>query len=125
MPDSALAPVAAVIAREALKESAIGAGTLGKAIPFGIGAVLGRCRQLPLRSRGGQGGTHCLPRAADRLPGVAHRRRELERQPANLPVPGRCVHGGQLDRGLWTDMRPGRSRSDDASSLRAAPDARA
>lgn len=42
LPDSALAPVATVIAREALKVSTkFGAGTLGKAIPFGIGAVVG------------------------------------------------------------------------------------
>ncbi|WP_291382237.1 hypothetical protein [Demequina sp.] len=42
LPDSALAPVATVIARQALKTSAkFGAGTLGKAIPFGVGAVIG------------------------------------------------------------------------------------
>ncbi|GAB3129615.1 hypothetical protein [Glaciibacter psychrotolerans] len=42
LPDSALAPIATVIAREALKNSAkFGAGTLGKAIPFGLGAVVG------------------------------------------------------------------------------------
>ena len=42
LPDSALAPLATVIAREALKASAkFGAGTLGKAIPFGLGAVVG------------------------------------------------------------------------------------
>jgi hypothetical protein len=42
LPDSALAPLATVIAREALKTSAkFGAGTLGKAIPFGFGAVIG------------------------------------------------------------------------------------
>lgn len=42
LPDSALAPVLTVLARQALKESAkLGAGTLGKALPFGIGAVIG------------------------------------------------------------------------------------
>jgi hypothetical protein len=42
MPDSALAPLTVVIAREALKASGrLGAGTLGKAIPFGVGAVVG------------------------------------------------------------------------------------
>ena len=42
LPDSALAPVAALIAKEALKQSAkFGAGTLGKTIPFGVGAVVG------------------------------------------------------------------------------------
>ncbi len=42
LPDSALAPVATVIAKQALKQSAkFGAGTLGKVIPFGIGAVVG------------------------------------------------------------------------------------
>jgi hypothetical protein len=42
LPDSALAPVATVIARQALKESAkFGSETLGKVIPFGIGAVVG------------------------------------------------------------------------------------
>ncbi len=42
LPDSALAPVAALIARQALKQSAkFGAGTLGKTIPFGVGAVVG------------------------------------------------------------------------------------
>jgi hypothetical protein len=42
LPDSALAPLATVLARNALKESAkFGAGTLGKAIPFGLGAVVG------------------------------------------------------------------------------------
>ncbi len=42
LPDSAIAPVATVIAKQALKESAkFGAGTLGKVIPFGIGAVVG------------------------------------------------------------------------------------
>jgi len=42
LPDSALAPLATVIARQALKASAkFGVGTLGKAIPFGVGAVIG------------------------------------------------------------------------------------
>ncbi len=42
LPDSALAPLATVIAREALNASGkIGARTLGKALPFGVGAVLG------------------------------------------------------------------------------------
>jgi len=42
LPDSALAPLATVIAREALKDSAkLGARTLGKAIPFGLGAIVG------------------------------------------------------------------------------------
>ncbi len=42
LPDSALAPLATVLAREALKAGAkFGTGTLGKAIPFGIGAVVG------------------------------------------------------------------------------------
>ena len=42
LPDSALAPLTVVLAREALKESAkLGAGTLGKMIPFGVGAVVG------------------------------------------------------------------------------------
>jgi hypothetical protein len=42
LPDSALAPLATVLAREALKASAkYGAGTLGKVIPFGFGAVIG------------------------------------------------------------------------------------
>lgn len=42
LPDSALAPLTVVLAREALKGSAkLGAGTLGKAIPFGVGAVVG------------------------------------------------------------------------------------
>ena len=42
LPDSALAPVATVMAREALKASGkIGSKTLGKAVPFGIGAVIG------------------------------------------------------------------------------------
>ncbi len=42
LPDSALAPLTAVIARQALKGSAkFGAGTLGKVIPFGVGAVVG------------------------------------------------------------------------------------
>lgn len=42
LPDSALSPLATVLAREALKNSAkLGAGTLGKVIPFGIGAVVG------------------------------------------------------------------------------------
>ena len=42
LPDSALAPLAAVLAREALTTGAkFGAGTLGKAIPFGFGALIG------------------------------------------------------------------------------------
>jgi len=42
LPDSALAPVLTVLARQALKEAGkLGVGTLGKAIPFGIGAVIG------------------------------------------------------------------------------------
>ncbi|MCY7412246.1 MAG: hypothetical protein LH471_04310 [Salinibacterium sp.] len=42
LPDSALAPLGTVLAREAMKASAkFGAGTLGKAIPFGLGAVVG------------------------------------------------------------------------------------
>lgn len=42
LPDSALAPVLTILAREALKNGAkIGAGTLGKAIPFGVGALIG------------------------------------------------------------------------------------
>ena len=42
LPDSALAPLATVLTREALKASAkFGAGTRGKAIPFGFGAVIG------------------------------------------------------------------------------------
>ncbi len=42
LPDSALAPVATVIARQALRQSGkLGARTLGKVIPFGFGAVLG------------------------------------------------------------------------------------
>jgi hypothetical protein len=42
LPDSALAPLTVVIGREALKTSGkLGAGTLGKAVPFGIGAVIG------------------------------------------------------------------------------------
>lgn len=42
LPDSALAPLETVIARRALMASAkFGAGTLGKAIPFGFGAVVG------------------------------------------------------------------------------------
>lgn len=42
LPDSALAPLTIVIGREALKMGGkLGAGTLGKAIPFGVGAVIG------------------------------------------------------------------------------------
>lgn len=42
LPDSALAPLATVLAREALKGSAkFGAGIMGKALPFGVGAVVG------------------------------------------------------------------------------------
>lgn len=42
LPDSALAPLTVVIGREALKTSGkLGAGTLGKAVPFGVGAVIG------------------------------------------------------------------------------------
>lgn len=42
LPDSALAPLATVLARQALKTSgAVGARTLGKAIPFGVGAIIG------------------------------------------------------------------------------------
>lgn len=42
LPDSALAPLTVVMAREALKLSGkLGAGTLGKAVPFGIGAIIG------------------------------------------------------------------------------------
>ncbi|MCB2411363.1 hypothetical protein LGT39_00700 [Demequina sp. TTPB684] len=42
LPDSALAPLATVMAREALKASGmVGARTLGKAIPFGLGAIVG------------------------------------------------------------------------------------
>jgi hypothetical protein len=42
LPDSALAPVLTILAREALKNGAkIGAGTLGKVIPFGVGALIG------------------------------------------------------------------------------------
>lgn len=42
LPDSALAPLATVLAREALKTGTkFGAGMIGKAIPFGLGAVIG------------------------------------------------------------------------------------
>ena len=42
LPDSALAPLSTVLAKQALKSSArMGAGTLGKVIPFGVGAVVG------------------------------------------------------------------------------------
>lgn len=42
LPDSALAPLTVVIGREALKTSGkLGAGTLGKAVPFGVGAIIG------------------------------------------------------------------------------------
>ncbi|MFC7788110.1 hypothetical protein ACU045_03920 [Microbacterium sp. MAHUQ-60] len=42
LPDSALAPLTIVIGREALKLGGkLGASTLGKAVPFGIGAVIG------------------------------------------------------------------------------------
>lgn len=42
LPESALAPLTIVIGREALKIGGkLGAGTLGKAIPFGVGAVIG------------------------------------------------------------------------------------
>jgi hypothetical protein len=42
LPDSALAPLSTVLAKQALKSSAkLGAGTLGKVIPFGVGAVVG------------------------------------------------------------------------------------
>lgn len=42
LPDSALAPLSTVLAREALKSgSKLGAGTLGKTVPFGLGAAIG------------------------------------------------------------------------------------
>ena len=42
LPDSALAPLATVLARQALNASGkVGARTLGKVLPFGIGAVIG------------------------------------------------------------------------------------
>lgn len=42
LPDSALAPLTVVLGREALKTGGkLGAGTLGKAIPFGVGAAIG------------------------------------------------------------------------------------
>ena len=42
LPDSALAPLSTVIAREALLASGkVGSRTLGKALPFGVGAVIG------------------------------------------------------------------------------------
>ena len=42
LPDSALAPLATVLARQALRASGkVGARTLGKAIPFGLGAIVG------------------------------------------------------------------------------------
>lgn len=42
LPDSALAPLTIVIGREALKVGGkLGASTVGKAIPFGVGAVIG------------------------------------------------------------------------------------
>ncbi len=42
LPDSALAPLTVVIGREAMKAGGkLGAGSLGKAIPFGVGALVG------------------------------------------------------------------------------------
>lgn len=42
LPDSALAPLTVVLAKQALREGTkLGAGTLGKALPFGVGAVVG------------------------------------------------------------------------------------
>lgn len=42
LPDSALAPLTIVIGREALKLGGkLGASTVGKAIPFGVGAIIG------------------------------------------------------------------------------------
>ncbi|UWF77283.1 MULTISPECIES: hypothetical protein [Microbacterium] len=42
LPESALAPLTIVLGREALKVGGkLGAGTIGKAIPFGVGAVIG------------------------------------------------------------------------------------
>ena len=42
LPDSALAPLATTIARDAIKQSAkFSVGTAGKVIPFGVGAVIG------------------------------------------------------------------------------------
>lgn len=42
LPDSALAPLTIAIGRESMKMGGkLGAGTMGKAIPFGVGAVIG------------------------------------------------------------------------------------
>ncbi|MGJ6981417.1 hypothetical protein ACSDQ9_12940 [Aestuariimicrobium soli] len=42
VPDTALGPLGIVIAKQGLKEGGkLGAGTLGKALPFGVGAVIG------------------------------------------------------------------------------------
>ena len=73
LPDSALAPLATVLAREALKGSAkFGAGIMGKALPFGVGAVVGGVGSFSFGRDVVKAARLAFPAAPDEFPAALH-----------------------------------------------------
>lgn len=102
LPDSALAPVVTVLAREALKASGkLGAGVLGKAAPFGLGAVIGGVGSFTFGRDVVKAARVAFPEPPTDFPSVLV---DYERPESGSTEPSRAVAALQTAAGNVTDF---------------------
>lgn len=89
LPDSALAPVLTVLSREAIRTGTkLGAGTLGKTLPFGVGAVIGGLGSFTFGRDVVKAAHLAFPEAPESFPPALEQVEQEEREPRE---PSRAV----------------------------------
>lgn len=106
LPDSALAPLTIVIGREALKLGGkLGAGTLGKAIPFGVGAVIGGVGSFTFGRDVVKSSRMAFPETPETFPDWLHEYEKAERntEPSRAAAALEAAAGNVKDfgEGVW------------------------
>lgn len=102
LPDSALAPLSTVIAREALMASGkIGSRAVGKALPFGVGAVMGGVGSFTFGRDVVKAARQALPELTDVFPEALARFEKLEAEDAD---PSRAVAAMKAAAGNVSDF---------------------
>lgn len=86
MPESALAPLTVVLAKQAMKTGAkFGAGTVGKIIPFGVGAVIGGVGSFYFGRDVVKAARHAFPEKPTAFPAWLEDFRKPESEPGETP----------------------------------------
>ena len=102
IPDSALAPVATVMAREALKASGkVGSRMVGKVLPFGIGAVIGGVGSFTFGRDVVKASRLAFPTAPTEFPEVLQ---DFEKSEPGSEEPSRAVLALQAAAGSASDF---------------------